>query len=91
MQKALSFAQRRKDAKKTLRAFAPLREIFKTANTIYMRTILKLFLFIFFPAMISAQEKTVNPRPMTMEEYEKAKQFTVKDLDNDTYIKIDNA
>lgn len=33
----------------------------------------------------------MNPRPMTMEEYEKAKQFSVKDLDNDTYVKIDNS
>jgi hypothetical protein len=28
---------------------------------------------------------------MTMEEYEKAKQFAVKDLDNDSYVKIDNS
>lgn len=51
-----------------------------------------LLLFsVAFPMRIVAQQKLVNPRPITMEEYEKAKQFTVKDLDNDTYVKIDNA
>jgi hypothetical protein len=28
------------------------------------------------------------PRPMTMEEYDKAKTYQVKDLDNDTYVKF---
>lgn len=37
-----------------------------------------------------AQDKPVQPRPITMEEYEKARKFTVKDLDNDTYAKFDN-
>ncbi len=36
-------------------------------------------------------QSTPNPRPMTREEYEKAKTFEVKNLDEDTYIKIDNA
>ncbi len=36
-----------------------------------------------------AQEKTVI-RSLTMDEYEKAKTFKVKDLDNDTYVKFDN-
>lgn len=40
---------------------------------------------------VTAQEKTVNPRPITMEEYNKTRQFTVNDLDKDTYVKIDNA
>jgi len=30
----------------------------------------------------------VSPRPITMEEYDKAKSFAVKDLDKDTYVKI---
>ena len=30
----------------------------------------------------------VTPRPLTMEEYEKAKSYTVKDLDKDTYVKF---
>lgn len=56
-----------------------------------MRLQLLLLLLISSPACLLAQENPVNPRPMTMEEYEKAKQFAVKDLDNDTYVKIDNA
>jgi hypothetical protein len=35
-----------------------------------------------------AQEKAA--RSLTMEEYEKAKTFAVKDLDNDTYVKFEN-
>ncbi|MDB5262353.1 MAG: hypothetical protein JWQ14_1634 [Adhaeribacter sp.] len=30
-------------------------------------------------------------RPLTLTEYQKAKSFSVKDLDNDSYVKIDNA
>ncbi|HEY0274099.1 MAG TPA: hypothetical protein VGC22_12990, partial [Chitinophaga sp.] len=41
---------------------------------------------------VKAQEATaVSPRPLTMAEYEKAKTYTIKDLDNDTYAKFDNA
>lgn len=49
-----------------------------------------LILLICCPLFSIAQEK-LNPRPMTMEEYEKTKQFAVKDMDNDTYVKIDNS
>lgn len=35
-----------------------------------------------------AQDKPV--RSLTMDEYEKTKSFSVKDLDNDTYVKFDN-
>ncbi|MGI4728055.1 MAG: hypothetical protein ACRYGB_05745 [Janthinobacterium lividum] len=35
--------------------------------------------------------QAVNPRPITMDEYVKAKTFTVKDPDNDTYVKFENA
>lgn len=38
----------------------------------------------------SAQNNKVQPRPITMVEYEKAKKFTIKDLDNDTYAKFEN-
>ena len=55
-----------------------------------MRLIFLLFLLCFSLAATS-QQNLVNPRPMTMEEYEKTKQFSVKDLDNDTYVKIDNS
>ena len=38
-----------------------------------------------------AQDKTaVNPRPITVQEYDKAKVYLVKDLDKDTYVKFDN-
>ncbi|WP_316768319.1 Hint domain-containing protein [Pedobacter frigiditerrae] len=37
-----------------------------------------------------AQQKTVNPRPITMLEYDKAKKYTIADLDKDTYVKFDN-
>jgi len=33
----------------------------------------------------------INPRPVTMAEYEKVKTFTIKDLDKDTYAKFENA
>src|SRR5687767_9069597 len=53
--------------------------------------LLLLLLLISSPICLLAQDAPVNPRPMTMDEYEKAKQFAVKDLDKDTYVKIDNA
>jgi len=37
-----------------------------------------------------AQQKTVNPRPLTLTEYEKAKTYAVADLDKDSYVKFDN-
>ncbi|WP_432327361.1 hypothetical protein ACRQ5D_28355 [Mucilaginibacter sp. P25] len=37
-----------------------------------------------------AQAQTVNPRPLTMDEYKKAQSFTIVNLDNDTYIKFEN-
>jgi hypothetical protein len=33
----------------------------------------------------------VNPRPLTMDEYNKAQTFTIADLDKDTYVKFENA
>lgn len=39
----------------------------------------------------NAQQKVVNPRPLTPEEYDKAKSYTITNLDNDTYVKFDNA
>ncbi|WP_162996894.1 Hint domain-containing protein [Mucilaginibacter kameinonensis] len=37
-----------------------------------------------------AQAQTVNPRPLTMDEYKKAQTFTIANLDNDTYVKFEN-
>ena len=39
---------------------------------------------------ISAQD-VPNPRPLKLEEYEKAKTYTIKNLDEETYLKFDNA
>ena len=32
----------------------------------------------------------VNPRPLTLDEYKKAKSFAIKDLDADSYVKFEN-
>jgi hypothetical protein len=53
------------------------------------RSILILSLFLAFNS-VKAQQKMVNPRPLTMEEYDKAKNFTITDLDKETYVKFDN-
>jgi hypothetical protein len=54
------------------------------------KTLLILFLAVaFFDSM--AQQKAQNPRPLTMAEYDIAKNYTVADLDKDTYVKFDNA
>ena len=47
-----------------------------------------IVIIVGFSSISFAQE--VNPRPITLEEYEKAKSFEVKDLDNDTYVKFEN-
>jgi hypothetical protein len=36
-------------------------------------------------------QEVINPRPLTMAEYEKAKGFEIKNLDQDTYVKFENA
>ena len=41
----------------------------------------------FYPSFSQA----VNPRPITMDEYTKAKTFAIKDPDQDTYVKFENA
>jgi len=38
-----------------------------------------------------SKAQTVNPRPLTMDEYNKAQAFTIADLDKDTYVKFENA
>ncbi|MEJ1241469.1 Hint domain-containing protein [Chryseolinea sp. T2] len=44
---------------------------------------------LFFSIAVCAQD-VPNPRPLKMEEYEKAKTFTIKNLDEDTYAKFEN-
>jgi hypothetical protein len=56
-----------------------------------MRKLLLILLLASAFNATRAQEKTVNPRPLTLEEYEKAKGFNIADLDKDTYVKFDNA
>ncbi|HMG09070.1 MAG TPA: Hint domain-containing protein [Mucilaginibacter sp.] len=37
-----------------------------------------------------SRAQMVNPRPLTMDEYNKAQSFTIADLDKDTYVKFEN-
>jgi hypothetical protein len=55
-----------------------------------MRNLLFTIL-ILFTAVISHAQTTPNPRPLTLDEYNKALTYTVADLDKDTYVKFDNA
>ncbi|PZR37978.1 MAG: hypothetical protein DI538_10855 [Azospira oryzae] len=48
------------------------------------------FALLFTVISVNAQE-VVNPRPLTMAEYEKAKTYLIKNLDQDTYAKFENA
>lgn len=51
-----------------------------------MKQYILSILFVAVSFQLSAQT-----RPMRLEEYDKAKTFTVKDLDKDTYVKFNNA
>ncbi|MDO3640849.1 Hint domain-containing protein [Mucilaginibacter sp. L3T2-6] len=52
----------------------------------------KLFitLAIFITALSVQGQTSTNPRPLTMEEYDKALTYSIANLDNDTYVKFDN-
>ncbi|MES2107198.1 MAG: Hint domain-containing protein [Bacteroidota bacterium] len=53
----------------------------------------KLFIttILFLTAIATqAQTTTPNPRPLTMEEYDKALTYSIANLDNDTYVKFDS-
>lgn len=50
----------------------------------------RIFLAICLLISITVTAQTPNPRPITLVEYQKAKTFAVKDLDNDTYVKFEN-
>ena len=60
-------------------------------NIINMRKPILILLLALASSFARAQEKTVTPRPLTLEEYDKAKAFTITDLDKDTYVKFENA
>jgi len=51
------------------------------------------FLFIAFIsiACICKAQTAPNPRPLTLDEYNKALTYSIADLDKDTYVKFDNA
>ncbi len=54
-----------------------------------MKTLLVGLFFFLVQVRVSAQDTAKLPS-LTMEAYEKAKTFTIKDLDNDSYIKFEN-
>lgn len=56
-----------------------------------MRIMFLSFLFTGSIFLLHAQNKaSIKPRPLSMTEYNKAKTYTIKDLDKDTYAKFDN-
>lgn len=55
-----------------------------------MRKIFLSFILIGCLHVAQAQQSAGTSRPLTLVEYQKAKTFAVKDLDNDTYVKIEN-
>ncbi|CAM4018119.1 intein N-terminal splicing region [Pedobacter westerhofensis] len=55
----------------------------------YKKIIFFLLLAVAFHQS-NAQQKPVNPRPLTLAEYDIAKNYNVSDLDKETYIKFDN-
>jgi hypothetical protein len=56
-----------------------------------MRSLLYTLCLLYVSATAIAQQKIPNPRPLTMDEYRKAKTYTIADLDKDTYVKFDGA
>jgi len=56
-----------------------------------MRNLLLTTALLFVLSVSFAQQKAPNPRPLTLDEYIKAKTYTIADLDNQTYVKFDNA
>lgn len=51
---------------------------------------LLLTLILMLIAVSSYSQEKPNPRPLSISEYDKAKKFTVANLDKDTYVKFDN-
>jgi hypothetical protein len=56
-----------------------------------MRNILITLSLFIISLATKAQQATVNPRPLTLDEYNKALTYIIADLDKDTYVKFDNA
>ncbi|QKJ29995.1 hypothetical protein HQ865_09575 [Mucilaginibacter mali] len=55
-----------------------------------MRKLLSTLLLASAVTLSQAQTKAPNPRPLTMDEYNKAQTFAIADLDKDTYVKFEN-
>lgn len=49
-----------------------------------------LIVLLCFSRSLAQSTAVINPRPLTAEEYKKAKTFKVNDLDKDTYVKFEN-
>ncbi|MGC3945214.1 MAG: hypothetical protein QM762_11990 [Chryseolinea sp.] len=49
-----------------------------------------LFLIASLSSIVAFAQDVPNPRPLKMEEYEKAKTFSIKNLDEETYAKFEN-
>jgi len=56
-----------------------------------MRNLLPTLSFLLIISFTRAQTAAPNPRPLTMDEYNKALTYNIADLDKDTYVKFDNA
>ncbi|MGZ3874817.1 MAG: hypothetical protein ACXVJD_17995, partial [Mucilaginibacter sp.] len=56
-----------------------------------MRNLLLTFSIFLIILTAKAQQASVNPRPLTMAEYDKALTYSIADPDKDTYVKFDNA
>ncbi|WP_210489584.1 Hint domain-containing protein [Rufibacter aurantiacus] len=54
------------------------------------KLLLPVLTLLWLVSALHVQAQT-NPRPLRLEEYQKAKAFQIKDLDADTYVKIENA
>jgi hypothetical protein len=54
------------------------------------KTLLTLILSINIFLSFAQGKDPVKSRPITIEEYDKAKTYSIKDLDKDTYVKFDN-
>lgn len=55
-----------------------------------MRNLLLTFSIFLIALTAKAQQAAVNPRPLTMVEYDKALTYSIADPDKDTYVKFDN-
>ena len=51
-----------------------------------------IFTFLFTSTVFLSRAQTpVNPRPLTMAEYDKAQTYAITDMDKESYMKFDGA